>query len=375
MPFHCSWAAIPITRRTNVLNVVNECPSIALHRLVAQHTLYRDESHGVVRMKKGAVLLGICLCGIGLLSLFPVNTAAQTEQCDLTQTSLNKVVALSSIAIVKRQVIIEVDNPTPFITGMRLRVMSGTTLSNTKYVEGVVGLIKDCTFALKIDTTVGKGSIRNGQFSIAGLRGSTGPRGPRGFTGSTGNPGPIGPIGATGPQGIQGPQGTQGPVGPPGPTGPFGSIGSFYDTTTQVLTTANVAQPMVFNQVTPGSTGVIARGVSVTDGSKVYVENTGVYNIQFSAQVAKTDSGNDSMDIWLEINGQAVPWTNTTITVDASKRYVAAWNFMVELTSNQYFQLVFSSADTTISLPAIPPQTVPTRPGIPSVIMTVTQVS
>ena len=131
---------------------------------------------------------------------------------------------------------------------------------------------------------------------------------------------------------------------------------------------------MTFNQVTPGVGGVVANGVSVVDASKVYVEDTGVYNIQFSAQVAKDDAGIDTMDIWLSIDGAAVPWTNTSITIDTAKRYVAAWNFMVELIGGQYFQLVYSTADIQMSLLAVPPQTGPTRPGIPSVIITVTQV-
>lgn len=117
-----------------------------------------------------------------------------------------------------------------------------------------------------------------------------------------------------------------------------------------------------------------ADGVSVVGGSQVYVEKTGVYNIQFSAQVAKADAGIDTMDIWLSVDGTAVPWSNTSITIDTAKRYVAAWNFMAELTAGQYFQLMYSTADIQMSLLAVPPQTGPTRPGIPSVILTVTQV-
>jgi hypothetical protein len=291
-----------------------------------------------------------------------------------------------------------VDNPTPFITGMRVRAMSGTTLANTKYVEGTIGIIRDCAIAFNIDYASGAGTIKNARFSVAGVRGLTGPRGLRGTTGTTGLrgatglQGPIGAtgpagakgdtgatgdtgtMGATGPQGIQGVQGVQGIQGVQGPIGPFGSYGSFYSTATQTLTTTNTPIPMTFNQVTPGVGGVIANGVSVVDSSKVYVEDAGVYNIQFSAQVAKDDAGIDTMDIWLNVDGVAVPWTNTSITIDTAKRYVAAWNLMVELTAGQYFQLVYSTADIQMSLLAVPPQTGPTRPGIPSVIITVTQV-
>ena len=362
-------------------------------------------NHGVSTLvsivKKRHFVLSICLLGSALIASSAIRTNAQNGDCDLSQTTLNKVVASSSIPLVKGQVLINVDNPTPFITGMRVRAMSGTTLANTKYVEGTIGIIRDCAIAFNIDYASGAGTIKNTRFSVAGVRGLTGPRGLRGTTGTTGLRGATGlqgPIGATGPagakgdtgatgdtgtmgatgpqgiQGVQGVQGIQGVQGVQGPIGPFGSYGSFYSTATQTLTTTNTPIPMTFNQVTPGVGGVIANGVSVVDSSKVYVEDAGVYNIQFSAQVAKDDAGIDTMDIWLNVDGVAVPWTNTSITIDTAKRYVAAWNLMVELTAGQYFQLVYSTADIQMSLLAVPPQTGPTRPGIPSVIITVTQV-
>ena len=343
-------------------------------------------------MKKRHFVLGCCLVISGLIASSAIRTNAKSTDCEISQTTLDKVVATSTIPLVKGQAFINVDNPTPFITGMRIRIMSGTSLASTKFVEGQVGLIRDCTVALNIDATAGAGSMRNGRFSIAGERGRTGPRGlrgltgvsgtrgmdgltgPTGTTGPTGATGPKGDTGATGPKGDTGATGPQGVQGIQGPVGPFGSYGTFYDTTTQTLTTTNTPIPMTFNQVTPGVGGVTADGVSVSGGSKVYVEDTGVYNIQFSAQVAKEDAGIDTMDIWLSIDGTPVPWTNTSITIDTAKRYVAAWNFIVELTGGQYFQLMYSTADIQMSLLAVPPQTGPTRPGIPSVIISVTQV-
>ena len=340
-------------------------------------------------VKKQHLVLGICLVGSALIASSAIRTNAQTGDCDLSQTTLSRVVATSTIPLVKGQVLIDVDNPTPFITGMRVRAMSGTTSANTKYVEGTIGIIRDCAIALNIDVASGAGTIKNARFSVAGVRGLKGARGLTGLRGTTGLQGRIGATGATGPQGIQGVQGIQGIQGIQGmqgmqgmqgiqgirgPVGPFGSFGTFYSTVTQTLTTTNTPIPMTFNQVTPGVGGAIANGVSVVDNSKVYVEDAGVYNIQFSAQVAKTDAGIDTMDIWLNIDGVAVPWTNTSITIDTAKRYVAAWNLMVELNAGQYFQLVYSTADIQMSLLAVPPQTGPTRPGIPSVIITVTQV-
>jgi hypothetical protein len=132
---------------------------------------------------------------------------------------------------------------------------------------------------------------------------------------------------------------------------------------------------MTFNQVSPGVNGVIANGVSVVSGSHVTVATSGTYNIQFSAQLAKSDSGNDTMDIWLRVDGSDASWTNTEVTITASQRAVAAWNFMIDLNAGQYVELMYSSADINTQILAAAPQTGPVRPGIPSVIVTVQRVS
>lgn len=241
-----------------------------------------------------------------------------------------------------------------------------------------------------------------------GPRGYTGPRGPRGFRGYNGlngwngEPGPTGSQGATGPQGTQGtqgqtgPAGAQGPQGPEGPTGPQGiqgaqgpagqagpaaepwvpAVGSLYDTTTQVLVAANTGQPMTLNQATDGIGGVIARGVSVVSPGRITVAEAGVYEIQFSAQLDKTDAGTDLVDIWLALNGQnnPIPWTNTSVAVSTTLKSVAAWNFVLELQANDFVQLMWSSPDTNMRLFSQPAATNPTRPATPSVIVTVIQV-
>lgn len=272
---------------------------------------------------------------------------------------------------------VTVDNPTPFITGMRIRAMTGSGLSTTKFAEGLVGAIRDCVVGIYIDASQGKGSLKNARFSttgIVGLRGTTGTRGPRGFQGLTGPQGLQGPQGVQGVQGFQGISGLQGIPGRNGSDGFIPSFGSFYDTTTQAIDIVNTPQAITFNQTAPGVNGVVADGVSVSSDSRISVSRTGTYNIQFSAQLAKTDGGNDTMDIWLRVNNVDVAWTNTEVTISSTQRLVAAWNFMIALEAGNYFELMYSSADIRTEILAKPAQTGPTRPGIPSVILTVQQV-
>lgn len=304
------------------------------------------------------------------------NFPARSATCEYSTVSLSDVTATSHISISSGMKYISVDNPTPFISGMRVRAMTGTSVSSARYVEGLVGSVIDCRVGLLVDVNVGIGSLRNARFSVAGVigprgaTGATGTRGPRGYTGATGIVGP------TGPQGIMGTAGTSGPQGIPGVNGTNGLVpkyGSFYDTTTQTVDAINTPKAMTFNEITPGVNGVSANGVSIVSNSQVTVSTTGVYNIQFSAQLAKTDQGNDTMDIWLRIDESDVSWSDTEITIPSSQRQVAAWNFVVELSAGQHFQLMYSSADINSRILAVPPQTGPIRPGIPSVILTVTQ--
>ena len=154
-------------------------------------------------------------------------------------------------------------------------------------------------------------------------------------------------------------------------------VGSFYDTSTQVLDGANLEQAMRLNQVVPSATnGVISEGVSVVADSQITFEHAGVYNVQFSAQITKTDSGSDDVDIWLALGGAPLDWTNTQLTVAGNNgRAVAAWNFVLRVDAGDYVELMWSSPDADMRIAAFDPATGPTRPGIPSLIVTVNRVA
>jgi hypothetical protein len=153
------------------------------------------------------------------------------------------------------------------------------------------------------------------------------------------------------------------------PQGIF-SHGSFYSTQTQTNAGATSKNIMTCNNTD------ISQGVSIVGSSKLTVELSGTYNIQFSAQFDKTDSGNDNADIWLSKNGTNIPNSNTRIELDKNDmKVVAAWNWFVKAKAKDYFQINWSSADVDMRLYAEGAQTGPTRPGIPSVIVTVNQIA
>jgi hypothetical protein len=185
---------------------------------------------------------------------------------------------------------------------------------------------------------------------------------------TSGQVGPRGPAGATGPQGIQGIQGLRGATGSTGPAGGFGSYGSFYDITTQTNAVAN-GNAMKINTTDFNS------GVSIVDTSKITFANAGKFDIQFSFQIENTSNTEPEIEIWLRKNGNDVSNSNTKLFLTKKDaKIVGAWNFFVNSSANDYFEIIWYSTDAGVRLPFIAAATSPARPAIPSVILTVNQV-
>jgi hypothetical protein len=103
---------------------------------------------------------------------------------------------------------------------------------------------------------------------------------------------------------------------------------------------------------------------------------SGIYNIQFSAQlVANTGTGTDTT-FWLRKNGVDIPDTGGTVSTHSNaNKLIPAWNYVLPLAINDYIELVWSSNNTAVSIVAQVASTVPIHPAIPSFILTATQVT
>lgn len=149
-------------------------------------------------------------------------------------------------------------------------------------------------------------------------------------------------------------------------------FGSFYDTTTQTVASGAV-KAMELN-TTDISGGVTIANNTLGRPTRITVNTTGVYNIQFSAQLNRETGGNTKqIDIWLRANELDVPWSNTGLNVQANaKKLVAAWNFFVSLTAGQYAEIMWTQ-DDAIDILASPAG--PNFPETPSIIVTVNKVN
>tara|TARA_R110000868_G_scaffold73387_2_gene212911 strand:- start:964 stop:1779 length:816 start_codon:yes stop_codon:yes gene_type:complete len=144
------------------------------------------------------------------------------------------------------------------------------------------------------------------------------------------------------------------------------AYGTFYDTTTQTAAAINTAYGMTFN-TTDLSIGVYVGSPT----SRIYVDRTSIYNIQFSAQLDNTSGGDHSVYIWLSINGTNVANSASQIQVRGNNGYtLAAWNFVQLLKEGDYFELKWSVSDTSVRILA-QAASAPV-PAIPSILLTVT---
>lgn len=125
----------------------------------------------------------------------------------------------------------------------------------------------------------------------------------------------------------------------------------------------------------------ITDGVTLVSGSRLTVPKTGTYNVQFSAQFENVENTQEIATIWFRINGTDVPKSATNITIPSRKTSniygygVASWNIFVDMTANQYVEIMWLPAVASLTLQALPAGVSPAYPAIPSVIATVNQVA
>lgn len=150
---------------------------------------------------------------------------------------------------------------------------------------------------------------------------------------------------------------------------PYGAFSSDQDQTT----TANTATLMTFN------TTDFADGVSI-NSSKITVENSGIYNLQFSGQFQNTDTAFQDVFIWLRQNGVDIPGSTGFTSVPnrhagTNGHLIIGWNYFLRMAAGDYVEIYWSIPTTDVSIQHLPASGTPTKPSTQSVVATMTFVS
>jgi len=142
--------------------------------------------------------------------------------------------------------------------------------------------------------------------------------------------------------------------------------GAFYNDATITNGSTTVAQTVAL----PATW--ISKGVSITNSTEIRFKYSGVYDVAFSAQLDKASGSAADVDIWIAVNGADVPSTNTRVTLQGSSaKVVAAWDYMIQVEAGDYAEIKWFSSDADVEMAAFTGLTSPTRPDVPSIIVTV----
>lgn len=147
--------------------------------------------------------------------------------------------------------------------------------------------------------------------------------------------------------------------------------GSFYSVNTLTNPTINAVNLVPFDSPQDGAYNTAIGTVT----SRIYVAETGIYNIQFSAQANVAAGGATGIiDIWLRKNGENVPASTGRVVVNGpNAETIASWNYVFRLTSGDYIEIAWASAESHMVLQAEAATSI--APSVPSVILTIWWVS
>lgn len=142
--------------------------------------------------------------------------------------------------------------------------------------------------------------------------------------------------------------------------------GSFYDTTTQSALVINTATEVTLN-TTDLSSGVYLGG---SPQSRIYVDTDGIYNLQLSVQLDKTTGGTAEFYLWFRLNGSDVTDSASQVRIQGNNAEIfTSLNYFFNLKAGDYVEIMYSVSDLSVQLLAV--SAAAPRPGIPSIIVTV----
>jgi hypothetical protein len=152
--------------------------------------------------------------------------------------------------------------------------------------------------------------------------------------------------------------------------------GQFYDSTNQSVLAINTPTAMKLNNSDALNLGVTVVADILGVPNLITVAKTGVYNLQFSAQIERSSGGSPKqISIWLRKMGADLPETNTHLTAVANNgKFVGAWNWLVDLTAGEHVEIMYAVSDSSIQLVAQANDIIVPHPATPSVIVTMIEV-
>jgi hypothetical protein len=144
--------------------------------------------------------------------------------------------------------------------------------------------------------------------------------------------------------------------------------GSFSSTITQAVAPTTVV-PLVYDTIDIPPVGLTC----VTPSANITVANAGRYKVLSTIQCDKTTGGSGFLDMWINVNGTAVPNSATRIEIAQNQELILAVEWFLDLTAGQAISISLYSPGTgmrALAIPAAAP-----IPAIPSIITTINRIA
>jgi hypothetical protein len=124
---------------------------------------------------------------------------------------------------------------------------------------------------------------------------------------------------------------------------------------------------------------VFTYGIRVENNTEIYFDYPGQYLVTISLQVTNTNNQIKEFELWAKNSGTNYPLSNTRFDVPANKGMASAGHlvanvagiFTVNDATTEYLEIAWWSDGANVKLEHYAAGTSPTRPEIPSVIVTV----
>lgn len=166
----------------------------------------------------------------------------------------------------------------------------------------------------------------------------------------------------------------------------FGPLGGVYIENPHAMLMSDQDQTNAsitgFNQLSFNQP-VITKGVRIENTDEIWFDQAGQYLVTFTLQVSNRSNAVQEFEVWAGYNGSNYPLSNTRFDIPARKDS-STWAhivpaitgiFTVNNPQTEYLTIKWWASSTDVFLEHYPAGTSPTRPEIPSVIMTVNFVS
>jgi len=123
--------------------------------------------------------------------------------------------------------------------------------------------------------------------------------------------------------------------------------------------------------------------LTLTANSKITVNDSGIYNLQWSGQFQNINNAQHDITVWTRLNGVDIPGSTGLVSVPARKsagagnegHVVAGWNQFIQMDAADYVELWWSTDSTNVTMETYAAGVSPTRPTTPSIAVSISFVS